>query len=131
MSDKTRGTSNVNVVPRANNILIRMEFKTSILDIRSDKPSDDNNEDIRMYVAGFGPMVTDIELDEEVLLELTKTYTSVDVKDNFRSVKELQKMYKTMSNTDFTKLLSDPTTTKVGVIQYGMFPEFIIKAHVG
>ena len=131
MSDKTRGTSNVNVVPRANNILIRMEFKTSILDIQSDKPSDDHNEDIRMFVAGFGPLVNDIELDEEVLLELTKTYTSVDVKDNFKSVKELQKTYRSMKSADFTNLLRNPETAKVEVIQYGMFPEFIIKAHVG
>ena len=130
MSDKTRGTSNVNVVPRSNNILIRMEFKTSILDIQSDKPSDDNNEDIRMYVAGFGPLVPDIELGEEVLLELVKTYTSVDVKGNFKSAKELQKIYRSMKPSEFTKLLRDPETAKVDVVQYGMFPEYIIKAHV-
>ena len=130
MSDKTRGMSNVNVVPRSNNILIRMEFKTSILDIQSDKPTDDHNEDIRMYVAGFGPLVTDIELNEEVLLELVKAYTSVDVKDNFKSFKELQKTYRSMKPSEFTKLLRDPETAKVDVVQYGMFPEYIIKAHV-
>jgi hypothetical protein len=133
--ENERGKSLVNIVPRNNEVLIKMEFKVSLLELSAGKPSEEGsaNERVTYSVAGIGPLVKDLTIGEEVLMKLTGSYDDVPVKDNVRSIRELTKFYtdpKSISKTEFMKLLSDPSTSKVDVIQYGLFPEFQIKAHI-
>lgn len=131
-----RGKSLVNIVPRNNEVLIKMEFKVSLLALTSGKPNEsDSNERVTYIVAGKGPLVKDLELEEEVLMKvLPGGYDDVPVKENMRSIRELTNFYdinsKNITRTELTQLMSKPETNKVNVIQYGMFPEFQIKGHI-
>lgn len=127
MENNAQGVSNVNVVPRGNNVLVRMSFKESILGIRSGKPSKASEAKVTFLIAGVGPNVPDLKIGDEVLMELVE-YTDIPVEGNFNGIKTLLELYRKMDNSEFQKLLESSETNKVDVIQYGIFPEFQIKA---
>ena len=131
-----RGKSLVNIIPRNNEVLVKMEFNVSILALTSGKPNEsDSDEKVTYTIAGKGPLVKDLELEEEVLMKvLPGGYDDVPVKGNMRSIRELTKFYdissKNITRTELTQLMSNSETNKVTVVQYGMFPEFQIKGHI-
>lgn len=127
MTDNERGKSTVNVVPRGNNVLVKMSFKESILGIRSGKPSKASEAKVTFTIVGIGPYVKDLEIGEEVIMELME-YADVPVEGNFNGIKNLIDVYRKMDNSEFQKLLESSETNKVDIIQYGLFPEFQIKA---
>ena len=127
MTDNERGKSEVNVIPRGNNVLVKMEFKESIINIRSGKPSKANESKVTFTVVGIGPNVKDLEIGEEVIMELVE-YADIPVEGNSNGIKTLLELYRTMSPSDYEKLLKDPENNKVLVRQYGIFPEYQIKA---
>ena len=129
MADNERGKSIVNVIPRGNNVLVKMTFKESILGIRSGKPSKASEAKVTFTIVGIGPQVKDLEIGEEVIMELME-YADVPVEGNYNGIKNLLETYRKMSNQEFQTLLESDQTNKVDVIQYGLFSEFQIKAVV-
>ena len=129
MENNERGTSLVHIVPRGNNVLIRIEFKASILALASGKPEQDSNEKVTFIVAGIGPLVKDLVLGESVLMKITEAYDDIIVEGNDRSIKVVSEFYRTMDSKEKADLLKGGVT-KCDIIQYGIFPEFIIIAHL-
>lgn len=129
MENNERGKSLVNVVPRNNNVLIRIEFELSILALSTGKPNaEDSNSPTKYYVAGIGPMVKDLTLNEEVTMKLPE-YPSIKVDGNNNSISILKSFYSSMKNTELSALLSGKEN-RVHVVEYGVFPEYIISAHI-
>lgn len=124
------GKSNVNVVPRGNNVLVRMKFHTTLLALTSGKYDKDSAEEVEFSVAGFGPMVHDLELGGKILMEITQAYNSIEVEGNERSIKALLAHYNALPKKELNEIMHDPKVNRIEVIQYGMFPEFQIKARV-
>lgn len=117
-----------NIFPRGNNVLIKFCMKASILDLQMDKPGDHSKgESADAFISGYGPAVKDLNLGDKVLVELNQSYTAIEVAGNSRSVKVLHELYRTMKPSEFTELLRYPETAKVDVVQYGIFPEFLVK----
>jgi hypothetical protein len=130
MDTSVIGKSLCNVIPRGNNVLVRMDFTVRLLAITSGKPDEnDDQSKVRYSVAGFGPLVKDLKLGEIVIMSIDKVYDDIPVKENMRSIRELTKFYKDMDRLELNKLIGDKESSTVGVVQYGMFPEFIIKTH--
>ena len=129
MENNDRGSSLVNVVPRGNNVLVRIEFKASILALASGKPEENSNEKVTFIVAGIGPLVKDLTLSESVLMKISEAYDDVQVDGNERSIKKVTEIYRTMNKSELSQLLTDGDT-KADIVQYGLFPEFVIKAHL-
>lgn len=129
MESIERGKSLVNVVPRGNNVLIRMEFNVSLMALMSGKPENNSDEVVRTYIAGFGPLVKDLDLDEPIVFKVQQEYIDVIVDGNNRGIKSLIKFYNLLSKSELNKLMTNKETATVGVIQYGIFPEFQIPAH--
>ena len=128
MENNERGKSLVNYVPRGNNVLIRLEFEISILAISSGKPSSDDNGMCRFYVAGLGPLVKDLTLNEEIGMKLPE-YSSVEIKGNNNSIRVLKEFYTTMKKSDLNLLIAGKDN-KVNVVEYALFPEFMILGHI-
>lgn len=129
MENNEKGKSLVNVIPRNNNILIRIEFKASILALSTGKPSaEDSNAITKFYVAGYGPLVKDLVLNEEVFMKLPE-YQSVDVIGNNNSIRVLSSFYKAMKQSELAQILSSKDN-KVDVVEYAMFPEYIATGHI-
>jgi len=130
MESNERGQSLVNIVPRNNNVLIKMEFVASVFAISSGKPSnEENNMKVKYSIAGFGPLVKDLTLGEEVLMKMGE-YERVNVKGNNNSLESLKALYDTMKKSELNDLISSKEYNKANVIQYGIFPEFQIRAHI-
>ncbi|MCK9429935.1 MAG: hypothetical protein M0R17_08015 [Candidatus Omnitrophica bacterium] len=126
-----RGTSLCNITPRGNNVLIKMNFRASILSLNTGKydAEKDANEEVKFTVAGIGPNVKDLVLGEEILFKPMAAYEDVPVEGNHNSIKELTEVYKAMKPSEIQMLLRDGKN-KVDVVQYGMFPEFQIQGHI-
>ena len=128
------GKSLTNIVPRNNEVLIKMSFKESLFNIVTGKPNKDSDEKVTYTVAGFGPLVKDLELGEEVIMKIVTQYDDVPIKGNTKCIRELIKFYapesKNVTRAELTALQADPKTNKIDVVQYGMFPDFQIKAHI-
>lgn len=132
METNVIGVSLNNVIPRGNNVLIRMDFTVRLLAISTGKPDDNDDQSKVTYsVAGYGPLVKDLELGEIVIMSIDKQYDDIPVESNLRSIRELTKVYKDMPRLELNKLIADKESSEVGVVQYGMFPEFVIRAHSG
>jgi hypothetical protein len=129
MESIERGKSLVNIVPRGNNVLIRMEFNVSLMALMSGKPEESSEEVVRSYVAGFGPLVKSLDLDEPIVFKVQQAYIDVVVDGNERSIKKLIKFYESLPKLELNQLMTNKETATVGVIQYGIFPEFQIPAH--
>ena len=130
MENNEIGKSLVNVVPRNNNILVKIKFKASILALSTGKPSAEDSKAItKFYIAGIGPLVKDLSLDEEIFMKLPE-YQSVEVKGNNNSIKILGDFYRAMKQSELTQILSSKDN-KVDVVEYAIFPEYIATAHVG
>lgn len=123
------GISSVNIVPRGNNVLLRMNFKASILALSSGKPEENSNEKVIFTVAGFGPLVKDLVLGEEVLFKLHAAYDDIPVKGNNQSIKDLTDFYGKLPKGEVSKMVM-AGNNKADAIQYGMFPEFQIVGHI-
>lgn len=129
METNVRGTSLCNIVPRNNNVLIKMVFKASIMALASGKPDKNDEEKITYTVAGIGPLVKDLTLGEEILFKLHQEYDDVQVEGNKQSIKHLTKLYSEMKPADLNSLMRSGNN-KALVVQYGMFPEFQIPGHI-
>jgi len=129
MENSERGKSLVNVIPRGNNVLLRMNFKASILALASGKPEEKSDEKVTYIVAGIGPLVKDLILGEEINFKIAQEYVDIPVKGNERSIKSLIDFYRSMPKKDLTALL-ETGDNKADVVQYGIFPEFQILAHI-
>lgn len=130
--EQNRGTAleGVNIIPRGNNVLLKMEYDESILALRSgNKPESTGEEKVTFTVAGMGPLVNDLTLGEEVLFSISGEYVDVPVKNNHNSIRSLKKFYSEMKASEHTELMASGNN-KAHVIQYGMFPEFQIKGHI-
>jgi hypothetical protein len=126
------GKSLVNVIPRNNGVLIRMEFKVSLMAITSGKPEEDSSQPVTYTVAGIGPLVKDLDLNEKVTMKLQAEYVDIVVKGNNRSVRKLTEFYKDTKNVtriQLNELMGNAETAYVDAVQYGIFPEFQIMAH--
>lgn len=125
MKENESGISEVNVIPRNNNVLVRMTFDASIMALTSGKYEKDSTDEVIATIAGIGPAVRDLSIGDKVLIKLQE-YSSVDVEGNFNSVKKLKETYSTLKPSELSELIrKSPRTT---VIQYGIFPEFLIQA---
>jgi hypothetical protein len=129
MESIERGKSLVNVVPRGNNVLIRMEFNVSVMALTSGTPESSSEESVNSFVAGFGPLVKGLDLDEPIVFKVQQAYIDVVVEGNNRSIRELTKFYKSLPKLELNQLMKSKDTSHVKVIQYGIFPEFQIPAH--
>lgn len=131
MTTNERGKSLCNIVPRNNNVLLKIEFKSSILSLNTGKydAEKDAGETVKFTVAGIGPEVKDLSLGEEVVFSIDRVYTDIPVSGNKQSIKELTALYRAMKPSEIQELLKSGQN-KVDVIQYGMFPEFQINAHI-
>jgi hypothetical protein len=129
MTTTERGKSNVNVTPRGNNVLVKMEFLESVLNLYTGKPSKASDAKVTFTVEGIGPNVSDLELGEEVMMELVE-YSDIPVEGNHNGIKTLLDIYPKMKNNEIQELMKDSKTAKVLVRQYGIFPEFQIKSIV-
>lgn len=123
---KPAGQSLVRVVPRNNNVLVKMEFEVSVMALTSGA-KDSLDSEVTFSVAGIGPMVNDLTLGEKIILQIQQNYEVVEVPGNERSIRKLQDVYKKLKPAELTDAIKN--TPKVQVIQYGMFPEFQIKGH--
>lgn len=123
---KPAGKSLVTVVPRNNNVLVKMEFEVSVMALTSGK-KDSLDDEVSFSVAGIGPMVNDLTLGEKIILQIQQNYEVVEVPGNERSIIKLTDFYRKLKPAELTAAIKD--TPKVGVVQYGMFPEFQIKGH--
>lgn len=129
MMTTERGKSNVNIIPRGNNVLVKMEFLESILNLYTGKPSKASDAKVTFTVEGIGPNVPDLEIGEEVIMELVE-YSDIPVESNHNGIKTLLEIYPKMKNEEIRELMKDPATAKVLVRQYGIFPEYQIKSIV-
>ena len=121
------GTSNVNVIPRGNNVLLKIEFEASVLGLTSDTYEKEHPNDVLFSIAGFGKDVHDLTLGDIVHVELGQRWTNVVVKGNNNSPEALKEFYDKLPKADLTAIIRDKDKNKVKVVQYGMFPEFTIK----
>lgn len=128
MENNERGKSLVNYIPRGNNVLIRIEFEISILAISTGKPSADDNNMARFYVAGMGPLVKDLDLNDQIYIKLPE-YSSVPVAGNNNSISILKEFYKSMKQSDLTMLIAGKEN-RVSVVEYGIFPEYLITSRI-
>lgn len=122
--------SECNIFPRGNNVLIKMLFKASVLDLSSGKPSDKSDgEKVDYYVAGFGPAVKDLTIGDKVILKL-EPYQKIEVAGNNKSIDVLSDFFspRNMKSAELQVYIKE--TPKVDVVEYGLFPEFIIKANI-
>lgn len=124
---KPAGKSLVTIVPRNNNVLVKMEFEVSVVALTSGKKDSLDDDDVIFTIAGIGPMVNDLALGEKIILQIQQNYEVVEVPGNERSIRKLEDFYRKLKPAELTTAIKD--TPKVTVIQYGMFPEFQIKAH--
>jgi hypothetical protein len=103
-----------------------MEFEVSVMALTSGK-KDSLDDEVSFSVAGIGPMVNDLTLGEKIILQIQQNYEVVEVPGNERSIIKLTDFYRKLKPAELTAAIKD--TPKVGVVQYGMFPEFQIKGH--
>ena len=132
MEANERGTAleGINIIPRGNNVLIKMSFNESVMAIHSNKPTKENDEYVTFTVVAIGPLVKDLKLGEEVLFTIPRDgYTDVPIKGNLRGIRELHKFYTKLSRQEYTELLAGGDS-KVDVHQYGMFPEYLVTGHI-
>lgn len=124
------GKSLVNIVPRNNEVLIRIEFEESILALSSSKPDQASGDrPVKFYIAGVGPSTKDLVLNERVIFHLTEQYVSIPVNGNERDIKSLKALYSKMPRKDLNECIGKAEYVKV--IEYGLFPEYMVKAHTG
>jgi hypothetical protein len=125
---ETAQTEN-NIIPRNNNVLIKMSFMESVMNISSGTPpAKDNGEEVTFQVAGIGILCpNDLSMGDKVIMQL-QPYENVDVEGNQHSIKALQAFYRTLKPSELNALIRDPKSAKVKVVQYGLFPEFMVKA---
>lgn len=130
METREHGVTDSNIMPRGNNVIIKMIATASVMEISSGKYGEETNAGrAEFIVSGIGPLVpTDLEIGDKVALQITQAYHEVRVDGNFNSIFELQKLYKSIGHTETNKLIQNKDTAKVQVVQYGLFPEFMIKA---
>lgn len=119
--------SNTNVFPRVNNVLVKMTFETSIFAVINGKYEGDNTTPAKFEIAGIGPLVKDLELGDNIIMKLEQ-YESVNVAGNERSITNLKKHYDTLPKSEVSALQGNKNTKNVTVIEYGIFPEFLIRA---
>ena len=124
MEEKQRGISNTNIIPRNNLVLIKMELQASIMGIVSESFKGENSK-VTCSIAGYGPIVKDLELGQKVLVKLQE-YESVKVEGNNKDVESLTAFYKGLSQTELKQAIKD--NPKVDVVQYGLFPEYLVNA---
>jgi hypothetical protein len=126
MEESTSGISNVNVVPRGNNVLVRMDIEASVMGITSGKYGNESGIPI-ITIAGIGPNVRDLAIGDKVLMKLQE-YESVPVAGNNKDIASLKKFYATLKPSELSQIIKE--TPKVSVVQYGLFAEFLILAKV-
>jgi hypothetical protein len=126
-NDVFRGATNCNIIPRGNNVLVRLDFTASVLDLSTGKPSERSEGDPVIFsIAGYGPLVKDLSIGEKVIMKL-EPYKAVEVKGNEQSVAKLTAFFSS-ANMKLSELQEYiKSTPKVNVVEYGIFPEFIIK----
>lgn len=129
METNERGKSICNIIPRNNNVLLKIVFRASIMALSSGKPDKNDEEKVTYIVAGIGPLVKDLDLGEEIIFKIHQEYDDIQVEGNKQSIKHLTKLYQEMKPADLNSLMRSGEN-KVTVIQYGMFPEFQIPAHI-
>lgn len=127
MADTIGSQTNVNIIPRGNNVIVKMSFKASVLSLVNNKWEDKDNDVAEFEIAGIGNKVNDpeLKLGDKVVMELSQKYSPLDIKGNERSVDKLQEFYRKLTRVELTDSMRD--NPKVDVVQYGLFPEFLVK----
>jgi len=125
MEENKGGISNCNVIPRNNNVLVKMTFTASVMALTSGKYEKESTDEVTATIAGMGPLVQDLALEDKVLIKLQE-YSSIEVDGNNSSVRKLKEAYSSLKPSELSQLIRD--TPRVTVVQYGIFPEFLIQA---
>jgi len=130
MQTHEKGISIINTMPRNNNVIIKMITNVPILELTSGKYSEETYAQNSIFeVVAVGPMVfTDLQIGDKVQLVIRESYIEVNVPTNDRSIKKLQAFYKSIGHVELNKIIADKKNNRVEVNQYGLFPEFDIKA---
>lgn len=129
MSIGSRKITYASVTPRNNEVLIRMEFEESVMSIFSGDAKSSLNENPRFFVAAVGPKVTDLPVGTEVFMK-GQEYSNIEMASNPQSISSLHDFYKSLKPSEYNAIISDKEKSRVKVVQYGLFPEFTIKAIV-
>lgn len=121
--------SSVPVVPRDNNVLLRMSYKNSIMGIRAlaegnQKFKQTELEQITYTVAGFGERVKGLEIGDEVVVNVQPDII-VNVPGNKKDLKSLGAELDKMTKEEDEQLLR--SGTKWEVIEYGVYSDFQLK----
>jgi hypothetical protein len=126
---KGKAESIVNHVPRGNNVIIKIETTGSVMEISSGKISEATKENKATFtVVAFGPLVpADLNIGDEVAVLINQAYSQIQVIGNGNSIKELQRTYKSMKPSEVSLLIQNAKTATVDVIDYGIFPEYLVQ----
>ena len=119
--------STVSIFPRQNQVLIKAEGTTSVINIFNNTLPTDVT--FKYTVAGIGSYVHDLELNNIVILdegENTKPFIKkIDIPQNQSSLSSIRSFYKQLPKADLDKKYKDKE--KVTFVEYLLIPDgFII-----
>lgn len=118
--------SAIGIIARGNNVIVRLDFDTSLLMINAlankKKPnSTEENENVKMTVVAVGKDVKDLEVGD-VVRSSTQPEITLDVKDNENTIDKLYKKFSKFSANEQDAFLRGGT--KIHVTEYSLYSDF-------
>lgn len=126
--NESKSRSIVTIFPRQNQVLVKAEGTTSVINIFNKTIPTDVK--FKYTVAGIGSYVKDLDLNNNVIIDGTEDskrfIRKMDIPQNKSSLESIKSFYKMLPKDDLEKKYKD--NEKVTFIEYFLIPEGFILA---
>lgn len=121
--------SRVSALPTDNRVILELSYSISPMSIRAhyDNPKGKlgDVENVKYRVAGIGENVTNLRIDDEVLVSVQPD-VFVDIPENNKTLMKLGKELSNLTRSEYDNLIH--SGVKWTVIEYGIFSSFQVVA---